>query len=162
MRNERFLWLVASALIGLSANSYSAVRKGQAGIGLNTQGIHGRYFFGDHWAGEFKMQFDDDISIAGLRGLRYFQSETNVPLFVGLEGDVISFETTQVAEKKKGSGYAAELFMGGEYFFSRRFSFQMDIGPAYIHLSEEFGDDEFSAEGWEVVANFAINFYFRI
>ena len=57
----------------------------------------------------------------------------------------------------KGTGFAGELFIGGEYFVAKRLSLQMDMGPAYIALTD--GETSLSVNGLEYVVNLGINYY---
>lgn len=92
--------------------------------------------------------------VGGLRGYYYFSPQAKYLLFVGLKGDFVTFK----GEDSKGTGFAGELFVGGEYFFVKSFSFQLDLGPALISL-EDTKDTTESVSGLEYVVNFGINYY---
>ena len=115
-------------LLGYSVNAESV--KGNFGTGLNYPGIGVRYLFGNRLSLECKGQYSDDITVVGLRGYYYLSSRANILLFTGLEADYISFK----GEESEGTGLVSELFVGGEYFFVRNLSIQLDIGPAYIYI----------------------------
>ena len=54
---------------------------------------------------------------------------------------------------------AGEAFLGLEYFFQKRWSLQVDGGPALISLKDR--DSSLSVQGVEYVVNFGINWYFN-
>ncbi len=72
-----------------------------------------------------------------------------------MEGDFVTFK----GDDSKGTGIAGELFVGGEYFFAKSFSVQLDLGPAFISLKDTKDTSE-SVSGLEYVVNFGINYYF--
>lgn len=133
---------------------YAGFVKGDFGIGLNYPGFGVRYFLSDKISLEGKGQFEKDIFVGGLRGYYYFKPEAKVLSFVGLEADFVSFK----GEESEGNGFAGELFVGGEYFFAKKLSMQLDFGPAYIFL-EDKDTSEFVGD-IEYVVNFGINYYF--
>ncbi|MFH1415122.1 MAG: hypothetical protein ABIH89_03440, partial [Elusimicrobiota bacterium] len=101
-----------------------------------------------------KCQIEKDIFVGGLRGYYYFSPEKKLIPFTGLEAGFVSF----VGEDSEGTGFTGELFVGGEYFFTKRFSFQMDFGPALLSLRDK--DTSESVTGLEYVVNFGIYYYF--
>jgi len=127
--------------------------KGDFGVGLNYPGIGIRYLFSNRLSLECKGQYADDITVAGLRGYYYLSSRANILLFTGIETDYISFK----GEESEGTGIASEFFVGGEYFFIRNISIQLDIGPAYIYLKDK--DVSVTVDGIEYVVNIGINYY---
>jgi hypothetical protein len=151
-----FCLLVITALCrpAVSAAGGDSISQGAFGLGLNYPGLGARYFLTEHYCLEAKGQFEKDILVGGLRAYRYFRSAGRILPFIGLEADYVHFK----GEVSKGSGFAGELFAGGEYFFTRRFSAQLDFGPAYISLKDQ--PTAFSVGGIEYVLNFGINFYF--
>jgi|SRR3989339_73034 len=156
MRKKKgFLQIVSLLLLLFSGSSlFSEISKGDFAVGLNFPGFGARYFLSDKMSVELKGQYETDIIVGGLRGYYYFSPVSKYLLFAGLEGDFVSFE----GDESKGSGIAGELFVGGEYFFTEKFSFQMDFGPAYISVKDD--DTSESVAGLEYVVNFGINYYF--
>lgn len=157
MKNRLLLRIViVSLMVLLTSFSFSRaeIGKGKIGIGLNFPGIGLRYFLSDKLSLEAKGQFTKDIIVGGLRSYYYFKSESKVLLFGGLETDFVSFK----GDDSEGTGFAGELFVGGEYFFDKKFSLQLDFGPAYISLKDK--DTSISDGGIEFVANIGVNFYF--
>ena len=152
-----FLILVVSLLCtpAVSAVGENNISHSTFGLGLNYPGLGARYFLTEHYCLEAKGQFEKDILVGGLRVYRYFRSAGGILPFIGLEADYVHFK----GEVSKGSGFAGELLAGGEYFFTRRFSAQLDFGPAYISLKDQ--PTAFSVDGIEYVFNFGINFYFK-
>lgn len=141
-------------LFTLSFPVYAELAKGDFGVGLNYPGLGVRYFLCDKISLEGKGQFEKDIFVGGLRGYYYFKPEAKVLPFIGLEADFVSFK----GEESKGIGFAGELFVGGEYFFAKKLSLQLDFGPAYIFLKDK--DTSEDVGGIEYVVNFGINYYF--
>lgn len=143
---------------------FGEVGKGDFGVGINYPGLGARYFLSDKISLELKGQFETNITVGGLRGYYYFnpksksktktKSKSTYLLFAGLEGDYVSFK----GDVSKGTGLAGELFIGGEYFFTKSFSLQLDLGPALISLTDK--DTSESVNGVEYVTNFGINYYF--
>lgn len=140
-------------VLALAAPVFGESQKGDFGIGLNYPGVGVRYQMSAKTSIEAKVQTETDILVAGLRMYRYFAPGQRGRLFWGLEADTVSFQ----GEVSKGSGFAGELFFGGEYFVAKRLSLQMDMGPAYIALTD--GDTSVSVNGVEYVVNFGINYY---
>lgn len=133
---------------------FGEVEKGDIGIGVNYPGVSVKYFTSDKLALELKGQAEKNIVIGGLRGYYYFSTGKKFLPFAGLEADFISFKGLD----SKGTGFAAELFVGGEYFFGKKLSLQMDMGPAFVSLADK--KTHISGRGLEYVVNFAINWYF--
>lgn len=132
----------------------AALRKGDFGLGLNYPGVGARYFLTNRYSLEAKAQVAADISVFGLRGYRYFSPTSGIVPLAGIELDYLSFK----GSRSKGSGFAAEVFVGGERFVSKKVSVQLDLGPAYISLSDDATSTAVS--GLEYVVNFGINYYF--
>jgi hypothetical protein len=154
MRIARNTLFLLSSIFFLTNPAWGSERKKWA-IGLNYPGIGARYALSSNWAIEAKGQIETDITVVGLRVYRHFPPQHDrLHLFTGAEADFISFK----GEESKGTGYAAELFAGGEYFFNPRLSFQCDVGPAYISLTDR--DTSLSVSGLGYVINFGINLYF--
>lgn len=147
------LFAVFYLLFGFSF-VFGEVAKGDIAVGVNYPGLEVRYLISDKISLEVKGQLDKDIVVGGLRGYRYFKSEGKLLPFAGLEADFISFK----GDNSKGTGFAGELFVGGEYFFSKKFSVQLDFGPAFISIKDK--DTSESVNGLEYVVNFATNYYF--
>lgn len=130
------------------------IEKGRFAAGLNYPGLGLRYFLTDRYSLELKGQFATNIVVGGLRTYRYFAPRHGMHLFAGLEADYVNFK----GDRSKGSGAAGQLFLGGECFFMRRLSAQLDFGPAYVYLPNK--QDPSSVSGIEYVVNFGINYYF--
>jgi hypothetical protein len=135
-----------------------ADRAGTVGLDLNYPGVGVRYFVQNQTAIEARGEFLGGTKLGGARIYRYLTNEYQKPrgldLFVGLEADYVSFK----GSSSSGSGTAEELFLGGEYFFSRRFSLQLDGGPAYMSIKDD--GTSLNVSRFDVVVNFGINLYF--
>ncbi len=134
--------------------AYGEVIKGDLAIGVNYPGLGVRYFLSDKVSLEIKGQAGENIAVGGLRGYYYFKSKEKFLPFAGFEGDFIKFK----GDVSRGTGIAVELFAGGEYFFNKKLSLQMDLGPGLISLNDRSTSE--SVSGLEYIVNFAINYYF--
>ena len=147
---------VCALFLGCRANAADGgpnIRRGTIGLGLNYPGLGIRYFISDLCALEARGQADKTSAIGGLRVYDYSRPSKSMFLFWGVEADYISFK----GEVSRGSGAAAELFGGFEYFALSSVSIQVDFGPAYIYLKDRH--EPVSAGGLEYVANFGFNLY---
>ncbi len=131
------------------------ISKGRMGVGVNYPGVGFRYLVSDKVGIELKAQTESNILVGGLRGYYYFLKNnlSRYALFGGLEADYTSFKGSY----SEGTGFAGELFVGGEYFFANNFSLQVDLGPAMISLNDKETSE--SVSGLEYVVNFGINYY---
>ncbi|MFW6134236.1 MAG: hypothetical protein ACOC5R_01510 [Elusimicrobiota bacterium] len=136
------------------SNGITAGTGKKLAVGINYPGLGVRYGITDSVCMELKGQYQDDIIVAGLRSYKYFSSLSGVHPFVGIEADFVDFK----GDQSEGSGIALEIYGGGEYFLTKNLSFQLDIGPAYIALSDKNYD--VSEDGIEFIANMGINWYF--
>jgi len=150
MKKGIFVFLI----LFISLPLYAEFSKGKIGVDVNYPGLGVRYFFTDKISEGLKGQFEKDIGVYGLRGYYYFKPGEKLSLLSGLECDYVSFE----GDESEGSGFAVELFVGGEYFFAKNISLQMDMGPAFIALNDKDTDE--SVGGVEYVVNIGINYYF--
>jgi hypothetical protein len=129
--------------------------KGVKAVQVNYPGAGFRYMTSDQTAWDFRAQFADKITIAGLRLHRHFQrSSPRLSLYWGAETDFVKFR----GDDSKGTGFILGPFLGGEYRMERNISFQMDVGPMWVSLKDK--DTAASDSGVELVVNFGINFYF--
>jgi len=101
---------------------------------------------------EGRGAFGSGIAAYSLRFYRNFSSKGKTATFVGLEGGLINFDKEDI----KGDGSFGMLFLGFEHSISKKMTFSLDIGPAYINLSSE-GTSE---GGLEWVYNLGIYYYF--
>lgn len=127
---------------------------GRLGVGLNYPGVNVKYGITPKVAIEARGQFEKNITLFGPRFYYNFSSNKIMNLFLGGEADWIKFK----GEISKGSGFAVETFVGGEYFLTKNLSLTTDIGPAYISLKD--ADGKKSSEGIEYVVNVGVNYYF--
>lgn len=128
--------------------------RGRFCAGLNYPGVSVKYGITSRLAIEVRYQTESGVAVMGPR-LYYIIKEMNkINLHAGIEADFITF----TGEVSKGTGYAGEVFVGGEYFINRNLSFLIDIGPAFISMADT-GTSE-SVSGIEIVLNLGINYYF--
>lgn len=124
------------------------------GVGLNWPGIAVKYGISPKWAIEGRYQTQDKISVMGPRIYYVMKEGSALNLLAGVEGDYVTF----TGDVSQGSGFAGEIFVGGEYFVARNLSFLLDMGPAYVSLSDT--DTSESVSGLDVVLNMGVNYYF--
>jgi len=125
------------------------------GIGLGNPYFGIKYGLSSKFSIEGRGAFGSGIFAGGARIYYNFNPEYRTVIFVGGEGDYVSFDVDDV----EGIGFVAYGFIGGEYFITRRFTFNLDIGPAYIFVRENQFD--FNEKGLEWVFNLGINYYFK-
>lgn len=127
--------------------------KGRLGLGLNYPGVSARYGLSNKFALELKGQFGSGVTVFGPRAYYYFSTDSKVCLFAGAELDYVSFK----GDVSSGGGRAVEPFVGGDYFISEHLALGLDIGPAFIAISDKDTDE--SVSGMEFVANINITWY---
>jgi len=102
---------------------------------------------------ELKYATSEGIDVFAGRFYYDFYQKENTKIFMGFEAGSIKFNTLDI----KGSGYEGSLFIGGEYFATRKVSLMLDFSPTFINLKS---DDDYKADGVEMVVNFAVYYYF--
>ena len=125
------------------------------GIGLGNPYFSIKYGLSSRFSIEGRAAFGSGIFAGGARLYYNFNPEYRTVILAGGEGDYVSFNVHDV----EGSGFVAYGFVGGEYFITRKFTFNLDIGPAYIFVRENQFD--FNEKGLEWVFNLGINYYFK-
>lgn len=128
---------------------------GVIGVNLNYPGLGVKVGVGRRLLLEPRVQIGSKASAYGLRGYYYFDPRDRLSLFAGVEGDIISFE----GEVSEGGGFCGVGFVGGEYSLSERFSFQLDLGGAYINIEDD--ESGLSKSGLDYLVNIGLNLYFR-
>lgn len=123
------------------------------GIGLGNPYIALKYGFNAKISSEVRASFGEGITVYGIRGYYNLNSQSTSVLFLGLEGDTVTFDKEDIA----GTGIVLMPFVGIEHFITQNLTFNLDRGPAYINLSSEGT----SVGGVEWVYNLGINFYFK-
>lgn len=111
----------------------------------------------EKWCFEPRAAFGSGIKILSarvLRGFKEIENSSNINLFAGIEGGIISFDKTI-----SGKGLLCYTFVGGEYLITDRFALILDAGPAYIDIKEK--TTEIGVNGIEYVVNIGINLYLR-
>lgn len=86
------------------------------------------------------------------RGYWNFHQSDKLKGFTGLEGGYIKFDTLDT----NGTGSEAAVFLGGEYFISKKISLLMDFAPTLISLKS----DNTAFSGIEYVVNIGIYYRF--
>ncbi|MFQ5868059.1 MAG: hypothetical protein ACE5IT_08760 [bacterium] len=123
------------------------------GIGLGHPYLALKYGFNPKLSGEVRAAFGEGITVYGVRAYYNFNPESMSVLFLGLEGDGVTFDKGDMA----GTGFVLMPFVGIEHFITESLTFNFDIGPAYISLESE----GVSVRGIEWVYNLGINFYLK-
>jgi hypothetical protein len=103
---------------------------------------------------EPKIQFGDDIFVAGLRGSYYFSRWLSDIIYTGVELDYIYYK----GKMSEGSGIASSVYMGVELFTSNALSIQLDIGPVFMLLADKNYD--ITGNYFNIMGNIGFNFYF--
>lgn len=150
MRKRLVMLVLTSLLISITAIPASA---GRWGIGLGNPYISLKYWATPRFAIEGRGAFGSGIGAYSVRFYRGFSPKNKTVIFVGLEGGLINFDKEDI----EGDGSFGMLFLGFEHFISKKMTFSLDIGPAYIGLSSEGT----SVGGIEWVYNLGVNFYFK-
>lgn len=128
---------------------------GNWAIGLIYPGGAIRYRTSGKSAWELKGQTGSGILAVGARYYCYLNSSPGPLLFLGGEGDYLTFK----GKVSKGSGFAGGAFAGGELPITDQISLATDFGAMYLSLS----DENFSqtASGLDYVLNFGIYYSFK-
>jgi hypothetical protein len=130
------------------------------GIGLGWPYLSLKYGISPRFSIEGRGAFGEGIGVYGARLYYNFNPKDRAVIFTGLEGDYVNFdvEIEDEEEGMRGKGYVGYLFVGGEYFITDNFTFNLDIGPAYIDLTED--EFDLNVSGIEWLYNLGISFYF--
>ena len=149
-------------------------------ISINYPGLGYKFQFDGRRSFEIRIQYLDEDgtrnTAAGARGYYYsfignnenkwagqennedipdFSLQNKTRYFIGWEIDYIGY----TADNIRSSGFAVEAFSGLEYLFSKNMSFQADIGPAYVSLSDS--SSSLNSSGLEFVINLGVNWYVK-
>lgn len=146
-------FILVSIFLIFSFKVYGEASRKKFGIGLNYPGLSIRYAANKKFTFEIKGQLDEEILVAGTRFYYYFASIFGVYPLLGIEGDYIFYK----GDISEGMGFVAELFSGVEIFVLKNLSLQVDIGPAFIMLSDK--NYKKSVVGVEFIINLGINWY---
>ncbi len=139
----------------VASNSHSYDLTHKIGIGLGYPYLSLKYGISPKWSMELRGAFDDGIQVLGGRLYHNFTPEERTVIYCGGEMDCVTFDTKDIA----GSGYLGLIFVGGEHFFSKKFTFCLDFSTVYTKLTDsEYSD--VSVSGIDLVVNMGINFYF--
>lgn len=149
-------FFILCSLAALSAPNRAGARdtQGRFGAGLNWPGVSVRYGASRSLTLECRYQTEDNIGVFGPRMYVLLRDYGKLNLFTGAEADYVAF----TGQSSQGTGFACELFAGGEYFIDGNLSFQFDIGPAWLNITDR--DTSLSAYGMDTVVNMGFNYYF--
>lgn len=114
-----------------------------------------RYKTNGSSAWELKGQSGSGILAVGSRYYYYLNDGSGPFIFLGAEGDYITFK----GDVSKGTGFAAGSFAGGEILLSKHIGLLIDCGPMYISLTEP--DYSQSESSLEYVVNMGIYWHFK-
>lgn len=129
---------------------------GELSAGLNYPGISLRYGVSPRGVLELKIQSLPGLTVIGPRYYCFLSEKvTRFNPYYGFELDVIPFSGTI----SRGTGYAGEAFIGVNEYFSKKIFLGIDIGPAYVYLSDL--DTLESAAGLDFVMNLSLNYVFK-
>jgi tetratricopeptide (TPR) repeat protein len=139
---------ILSILVLLISGIFSLAPAGELALGLGYP-----YFLIKYNSVEVKYATRDGINVFAGRYYLNFYESGKVRAFTGVEGGYIKFNTLDI----NGTGYEGAVFIGGEYFVTDNIALAMDLSPTYIGLKSEDND---KADGFELVANAAVYYYF--
>ncbi len=146
---KKVICLIA-ILLTFSSISYA----GGLSIGLGYPYVSLKYDFPE-LAVEGRFVTDSGVKIYSGRGYWNYYRSDKLNGFTGLEGGYINFNTPDT----KGTGYEGAIFIGGEYFVTKRLSLLLDFTPTLISLT----DADYSSvkvSGMEFVVNIALYYHF--
>jgi hypothetical protein len=158
----RDLFVLVLVILSLAIFSKMALANDlsrRLGFGLGWPYVSLKYGLTPRFSIEGRGAFGEGIGVYGARLYYNFNPYDRAVIFTGLEGDYVNFDVDIEDEEEgmKGKGYVGYLFVGGEYFINDNFTFNLDIGPAYIDLTE--GEFDLNVSGIEWLYNLGINFY---
>ena len=126
-------------------------RAGDLSLGVGYPYVSAKYDF-KPLAVEGRYIGGSGVQVYAGRGYWNFHQSDKLKGFTGLEGGYIKFNTLDT----KGTGSEAAVFLGGEYFISKKISLLMDFAPTLIAIKS--GDTDFS--GISYVVNIGIYYRF--
>lgn len=97
----------------------------------------------------------NEVFIAGGRFNYNFINKTSISAFTGLGYNYLWFRVDE--DFMSAAGFIAELFIGGIYKINKKINFTMDMGSAYIYITDDGYD--VNAHGWEIVMNMGVQLY---
>jgi hypothetical protein len=153
----RSLLLTVTTILILGSASISKADNisGRIGIGFGYPYVSLKYGVSPRLSLEARCAFGEGIIAGGPRLYLNFNPRDRTVYYLGVEANYITFDTDGIS----GTGYMGAIFVGGEIFFSRHFTFNLDVGPCYLRLTDsEFSD--LSVDGIDYVANLGIHIYF--
>jgi len=122
------------------------------GLGLGWPYFGLKYNFSKRINSEFRWATGEGINVYAGRVYWNFYCDEKMKGFTGLEGGYIGFDTLEM----EGNGYEGSVFLGGEYYLTKRLSLELDLSPAFIGLKS----DDYRVSGVEFIANISIYYYF--
>jgi len=144
--------IIAYFIILTSTVAHTNEHRRKWSIGLGNPYVSLKYSASPGFSIEGRGAFGSGISVYSLRIYHNFSRRDKTIAFIGGEAGTINFDKPDI----EGNGYLGMIFLGFEHFITKRLTFLLDIGPAYISLSSE----ETSVEGIEWVYNLGVNIYF--
>jgi len=151
----RVLVLISLLNVGAVYTGYSDDLTHRIGLGLGNPYVSLKYGISRKWSAELRGAFGSGITVIGGRSYYNWNPERRTVIYCGVEMDYVTFDTEGIS----GSGYVGYAFVGGEHFITKRLTFTLDIGPAFIVLKEN--KFKLNVQGIEYVFNLGINFYFK-
>jgi hypothetical protein len=111
-------------------------------------------FLYKNYAFELRAQALEHTKMTSLRASQFFQTgKTGRYVYLGVEAGGFQYDDDTYTSE----GTILGGFLGLEYFFTRHFSFTVDMGPYYASATK----DQISESVFDVVGNTSINFYFK-
>lgn len=153
LHRKSIFCFVALGLWGV-VSTRGEIRRGGASLGILSSGVAAqvvafpRVSIGAHY------QKQRGVAVYGLRQRYHLNPDApRTNFFVGVEENRVTFDIDGV----KGRGWTTGAFLGLDYFVAKRWSLEMDAGPAFIALED--GDSAVTNEGLDFVANVGLNWH---
>jgi len=139
-----------------SSDSIYDFYDGEIAVGINYPGISVQYGVSPRGVLELKIQSLPGLTVIGPRYYCFLSEKvTSFNPYYGFELDAIPFSGTI----SRGTGYAGEAFIGVNEYLSKKIFMGVDIGPAYVYLSDL--DTLEKSAGVDFVLNLSLNYVFK-
>jgi len=142
-----------------SIYGFTEESNGKTGIGLGYPYLSVKHDVSEKISHEGRIAYLPG-TIAGGGRLYYifpkFEPIKNMKSFIGSEISLNYFNKSGV----KGYGISGLIFIGAEYYFNRKFSFCLDLGPIY-NILREIGNPSNNVSGLKLALNIGFYYYFK-
>lgn len=152
--HRKFIFCFAALSLWGVASPRCEIHRGGASLGILSSGVAAQVVAFPRVSLGIHYQKQRGVAVYGLRQRYHLNPDApRTNFFVGLEENRVTFDIDGV----KGRGWTGGAFLGLDYFVARRWSLEMDAGPAFIALED--GDSAVTNEGLDFVANVGLNWH---